>query len=92
MVAETAAQFNSPLWQIENYSLVPPAGAINCVRQRRAAGGRAASQERLKSLVAAAKLCDAGGSEARHRWSYNNHNLIFPQPQYFNYSLTRKTI
>lgn len=30
MVAETAAQFNSPLWQIENYSLVPPAGAINC--------------------------------------------------------------
>lgn len=37
MVAETAAQFNSPLWQIENYSLVPPAGAINCVRQRWAA-------------------------------------------------------
>lgn len=86
MVAETAAQFNSPLWQIENYSLVPPAGAINCVRQR-----RAASQERLKSLVAAAKLCDAAGSEACHRWSYYNH-VFFPQPQDFNYSLTLKTI
>lgn len=54
MVAKTAAQFNSPLWQIENYSLVPPAGAINCVLWR-----FAVLQPRLESLDVTEKLCVA---------------------------------
>lgn len=31
MVIEMAIQFNSPLWQIENYSLLVPFGTINSI-------------------------------------------------------------
>lgn len=56
MAIERAIQFNSPLWQIENYSLVLSLGTINSARRQAALqSGNFVIYERI-FLVSSSKI------------------------------------